>query len=139
MLFDVQAALAEIMAADGCDSCDSCDSPAKESRKSQESQLERGEIPHPAKVLTFPPQPSPPAPSGLGGAASLGIADDALRALCSVTGRPVTWTGRVVPLDAWRRLSAWERLGPDGRLFCGICRAWVTAGAFPHCHAGGAA
>ena len=88
---------------------------------------------HPAR------KPSAPAPSRLDGVASLGIADDAPRALCSVTGRPMTWTGRVVSLDAWRRLSAWERHGPDGRLFCGICRAWVAAGTFPHCHAGGAA
>lgn len=86
-----------------------------------------------------PAKPSAPAPSRLDGTASLGIADDAPRALCSITGRPMTWTGKVVPLDAWRRLSAWERHGPDGRLFCGICRAWVAAGTFPHCHAGGAA
>ena len=97
------------------------------------------EIPAPAKVLTFPPQPSAPAPSRLGGAASLGIAGDAPRTPCSVTGKPMTWTGKVVSLDTWRKLSAWERHGPDGRLFCGICRAWVAPGAFPQCHAGGAA
>lgn len=36
-----------------------------------------------------------------------------------------TWTGRVVRLDEWRQLSAWDRHGPAGRLFCGICKAWV--------------
>lgn len=138
MLFDVQAALAEIMAADGCDSRDSCDSPAKESRESQESQLRPGETAPPAEVLTFPPQPSAPAPSRLDGAASPRIADDAPRALCGVTGRPMTWTGKVVSLDTWRKLSAWDRHGPDGRLFCGICRAWVAPGACLHCHGGAA-
>lgn len=39
--------------------------------------------------------------------------------------RPVTWCGQVVSLDEWRRLSAWDRHGPDGRLHCGICKAWV--------------
>lgn len=97
------------------------------------------EIPAPAKVLTFPPQPSAPAPSRLDGTASIGIADDAPRTLCNVTGRPMTWTGKVVSLDAWRRLPAWERHGPDGRLFCGVCRGWVAPIAFPYCHDGGAA
>ena len=90
------------------------------------------------------PQPSAPAPSPQDGeparpAASPDIADDAPRILCSVTGRPVTWTGKVVSLDAWRSLSAWERHGPDGRLFCGICRAWVAPGGCAHCNCGGAA
>lgn len=40
-------------------------------------------------------------------------------------GRCHTWTGRVVSLDEWRQLSAWGRYGPAGRLFCGICQAWV--------------
>lgn len=43
----------------------------------------------------------------------------------SVTGSPLTWTGRVVSLDEWRKLSAWDRHGPDGRMFCGACQAWV--------------
>ena len=51
----------------------------------------------------------------------------------SVTGQPLTWTGRVVRLDEWRSLSAWDHHGPDGRLFCGHCRAWVAAGGCPHC------
>ena len=43
-------------------------------------------------------------------------------------GRPKTWTGRVVSLEEWRGLSAWDKRGPDGRLFCGICRVWIAAG-----------
>lgn len=46
--------------------------------------------------------------------------------VCRFTGRPRTWTGKVVSLEDWRRLSDWEREGPAGRLFCGICRAWVA-------------
>ena len=56
----------------------------------------------------------------------------------SVTGRPLTWTGRVVSLDEWRRLSAWDRHGPDGRMFCGACREWVVPGACPHTNGGAA-
>lgn len=42
----------------------------------------------------------------------------------SVAGRPLTWTGRVVSLQEWRRLTHWERNGPGGRRWCGIKRAW---------------
>lgn len=80
-----------------------------------------------------------PALIRLDEATSPGLAGDAARARCNVTGRPMTWTGRVVSLDAWRRLSAWEQHGPAGRLFCGVCRAWVAPRAFPYCHDGGAA
>ena len=54
----------------------------------------------------------------------------------SVTGSPCTWTGRVVSLDEWRRLSEWERRGPHGRMFCGACREWVLPGGCPHCERG---
>ena len=40
------------------------------------------------------------------------------------TGRPKTWTGKIVSLDEWRRLSAWDRHGPDGRVWNGKTRAW---------------
>lgn len=51
----------------------------------------------------------------------------------SIPCRPLTWTGRVVSLDEWRKLSAWDRHGPDGRMFCGACREWVIPGGCPHC------
>lgn len=35
-----------------------------------------------------------------------------------------TWTGRVVSLVEWQRLSDWERNGPNGRHWCGLCREW---------------
>jgi len=42
----------------------------------------------------------------------------------SVAGNPLTWTGRVVSLAAWRDLTEWERHGSDGRLWSGITQDW---------------
>lgn len=132
MLFDVQAALAEILseAPPHRDSCDSRDSSPPESRESQSQPRRSAKLP---EVLPFAPPPSAepskgvvtnPIPSRDEG--------DAFRHGRSETGGPLTWTGRVVSLDEWRKLSAWERHGPDGRLFCGICQQWVSR--FPDCH-----
>lgn len=41
-------------------------------------------------------------------------------------GRVATWTGRVVSLDEWRRLTEWERHGPNGRQWCGITSTWTN-------------
>ena len=41
-----------------------------------------------------------------------------------VTGDPRTWTGRLVSLDEWRRLSDWDRHGPDGRYFYSDTGRW---------------
>lgn len=81
------------------------------------------EIPRPAPVLPFAPPPEPSRQDG-----------EPFRHGHGPDGRSRTWTGRIVNLDDWRRLSDWERHGPDGRLFCGICRAWVQS--FPACHDG---
>ena len=42
----------------------------------------------------------------------------------AVNGHPKTWTGNIVSLHAWRRLSEWERHGPDGRVWDGIAKHW---------------
>ena len=42
----------------------------------------------------------------------------------TVGGRLATWTGRVVSLDEWRRLTAWQRHGPNGRLWRGTSQLW---------------
>jgi len=42
----------------------------------------------------------------------------------TVGGRAATWTGKVVALDDWRHLTAWDQKGPDGRHWCGISKAW---------------
>ena len=39
-------------------------------------------------------------------------------------GRPLTYTGRVVSLEAWRALSEWERHGPHGRIWDGRTKQW---------------
>lgn len=87
----------------------------------------------PAEVLPFAPPPDALEPSRDTG--------DPFRHGRSGTGQPLTWTGRVVSLDEWRGLSVWDRHGPDGRTFCGICRAWVPPGggcSAPGCRKGGA-
>jgi hypothetical protein len=82
--------------------------------------------------------PPPESAAPVAGPAPSRDAADPFRHGRSVTGAPRTWTGRVVSLDDWRRLSAWERHGPDGRLFCGACRAWVMPGGCRHCGRGAA-
>lgn len=60
---------------------------------------------------------------------------DAFRHGRSAGGSPKTWTGRIVTMDEWHKLTEWDRHGPNGKLFCGVCRAWVVN--FPNCHEGG--
>lgn len=43
----------------------------------------------------------------------------------AVSGRPRTWTGQIVSLDEWRKLTAWQKHGADGQLWCGVCKSWV--------------
>lgn len=120
MLFDVQAALAEILAAPVATSAISATNTPKMPPVSQVSRLSQSqpaEIPAPAKVLAFSSPPSAPEPSRDEG--------DTFRHGHSLKGSPRTWTGRIVSLDEWRALSEWSRHGPNGRLFCGACRAWV--------------
>ena len=45
----------------------------------------------------------------------------------TASGRPLTWTGRVVSLAEWRELSSWDRNGPDGRVWNGRTRRWEKA------------
>lgn len=40
-------------------------------------------------------------------------------------GRPVTYSGKVVSLDAWRSLSEWERHGPRQRRWSGKEQQWI--------------
>lgn len=39
-------------------------------------------------------------------------------------GRPLTYTGRVVSLEAWRAMAAWERHGPRGQIWSGASQGW---------------
>lgn len=42
----------------------------------------------------------------------------------SAGGRPLTYTGRVVSLEAWRNLTEWERHGPRGRVWSARSKKW---------------
>jgi hypothetical protein len=42
----------------------------------------------------------------------------------SVGGSPCTWTGKVVSLEEWKRLTDWERHGPNGRHWNALSRKW---------------
>lgn len=45
----------------------------------------------------------------------------------SVTGGPLTWTGRVVSLEEWRQMSEWDRRGPNGKVWCGKRKKWIVS------------
>jgi hypothetical protein len=42
----------------------------------------------------------------------------------SIAGNPVTWTGRIVSLAAWRDLTEWERHGQNGQHWNGLTKQW---------------
>ena len=103
MLFDVQAALAEILGASPATT-------ATPATKRIDVASVAGVAAHRPGTATGDVLPFAPRP-----------ADNIFRHGRSVTGLPLTWTGRVVSLDAWRALPSWARDGPDGHLWCGIC------------------
>lgn len=43
---------------------------------------------------------------------------------CTVGGRCLTWTGKVVDLEELRKLTDWERHGSTGRMWNGTTRKW---------------
>ena len=42
----------------------------------------------------------------------------------SLNENPKTWTGKVVSLDEWRRLSEWEKHDSTGKMWNGLTRQW---------------
>ncbi|WP_433989737.1 hypothetical protein SuNHUV7_05390 (plasmid) [Pseudoseohaeicola sp. NH-UV-7] len=42
----------------------------------------------------------------------------------ALNGHPKTWTGKIVSLEEWQRLSVWEKHGPDGRRWSGKTKKW---------------
>ena len=66
------------------------------------------------------PQPTPAPPPGRPAEVSPHGA--------TVDGRPLTWTGKVVSLAEWRRLSEWERHGSTGKVWNGLTRRWEPGG-----------
>ncbi len=43
---------------------------------------------------------------------------------CNLGDAPRTWTGRIVSLDEWRRLTEWEKHGPNGQHWNCITKRW---------------
>lgn len=87
-----------------------------------------GGVPHVASVASVATQlPSKPLLN------VANVAEVARPCASPSASDPRTWTGRIVSLDAWRRLSDWERHGPNGRHWCGLCREWHLPG---HCEGG---
>lgn len=126
VLFDVQAALTEIMASETATLATSATrqlGTGTVSQVSRVSQGHRADITPPPRVISLSQPHSVPSAAQDEG--------DACRQVRSLGNRRRTWTGRVVSLDEWRKLSFWDRHGPDGRLYCGICRSWVENCA--HC------
>lgn len=72
----------------------------------------------PATVLQFTPPPAEPNRAD----------GDPFRHGRSINGTPLTWTGRIVSLDEWRRLPEWERHGSTGRVWNGLTRQWEPDG-----------
>lgn len=136
MLFDVQAALSEILAA----------SPAKPATLATNGPdvanvanvaAQRDDSLSQAEALTFAAlSATAPGASPQNGRKHHHNPDDISQlpahpprqdeACLHEIGYRHTWTGRLVRLDDWRQLSAWDRYGPAGRLFCGICKGWVS-------------
>ena len=107
MWFDAQAKLAEIAGHPPATSATPATNTAPMSQVSRVSQPPEAQKPalHGASVETLGASKAKPDEETVG-------------------GRAVTWTGRVVSLDDWRNLTAWDRKGPDGRHWCGISKAW---------------
>lgn len=109
MWFDAQAKLVEIAGEPPATTVTQAPAAHPVSQMSQVSQ--RPEAQNPALRVATVASVATPAPS----AAPYGE---------SPGGRVLTWTGRVVSLDAWRALTEWERHGPHGRRWCGVTRRW---------------
>jgi len=78
------------------------------------SVLSEGGRADPAPRNTAPPtRKSEPKPSA-----------ETFRHGVSLTGQPLTWTGRIVSLDAWRRLTESEQHGSNGQHWNGMTRQW---------------
>jgi len=114
MWFDVAAALAEVAGGENAET-----EPGPRASRANRANPDppnstNSTVSTPPKAAT-PSRPEP-APSATGAETRHGE---------SPGGRLLTWTGRVVSLEEWRRLTDWDRHGPDGRTFCGCCQAWV--------------
>lgn len=121
-MFDLDAALAEIVALPPATVATPATNGASVANVADVAAqpAENKPTPQPAEVTPFPtldaPQPSRPAPSR--------PEPDAYPYGRSFDGKPLTWTGKVVSLAEWKRLSDWDKHGSTGKVWNGITRAW---------------
>jgi len=123
-MFDVQAALDEILSstiATPATSAALTSEPPCRSRMSRMSQPLPAKNGGPAEVLSFPAQANSPILSD-------GEPEYFPHGRCKITGKPQTWTGKVVSLAEWRALSDWDRHGSTGKLWNGLTRQWEPSG-----------
>lgn len=131
MLFDVQAALAEVMKASpmSATTATTATNRAQPGTVSQVSRLSQGhtaEIP-PASFLddgkvatTSPSAPNP----------EIALSFSEPSAFCGFpygrapNGNPRTWTGRIVSMEGWRTLSDWERHGSTDKVWNAMSECW---------------
>lgn len=137
MLFDVQSTLAEILSSPLATPATAATPALEIAPVSRVSQVSRSQPAELQNVHALPVSQKSRVSQSQQAGNRAGDADQ-FRHGRSATGNPVTWTGRIVSLDEWKRLSAWERHGQDGRLFCGACREWVMPGGCPHTDGGAA-
>ncbi|SUZ32862.1 hypothetical protein ROE7235_02625 [Roseibaca ekhonensis] len=110
MWFDAFAKLVEIVAPP-CDIRDNCDTGRQFSNCCDVSVITVSRM---SQVSQRPPaRKSEPKPSA-----------KAFRHGVSFAGKPLTWTGHIVSLDDWRRLTEWEQHGPNGRHWNSITQTW---------------
>jgi len=115
-----------------CDTCDTCDTEGVKSQKSQKSQATPAQLEETAQwarlaVVSQKSQVSQPPHADIPARGPARRSTDAKAYPHGTTpsGRPVTWTGKVVSLAQWRELSDWERHGPQGRVWDGQADQWV--------------
>ena len=109
-LFDPRAALAEIRKQGPTPA-----TPATSATQTTQNALNVAKV---ADVAT--PQRQIPKNEAL----SITAPNDDMRHGFAVNGNPMTWTGNIVGLDDWRGLSEWQKRGPNGRMWCGVCKVW---------------
>lgn len=107
MFFDARAALAELQA-DPAPRAHPVEPPAR----NRETSTRLAEIAEKAARHSPEPAPSPNAASPYGQGCG---------------GLQRTWTGKVVSLEEWRRLSEWDRHGSTGKMWNGITKHWEPA------------
>lgn len=131
MLFDAQAALAEILATP-CDTRDNRDKPPEKPPLSRVSRVSQAVTPEMEIQPQAQPEPSP-APFGR---KETGVSvqlpePEGFPYGFAVNGYPLTWTGRPVSREVWVHLSPWERHGSTGMLWNGLTLQWEPIGAAP--------